>query len=132
VFAEHNLSGHDTDDEFDDPFASGNPQNGPFDAMQMLQNLISTFLQTGPNGPFRVQTESHDGTTTITATATASTTTNNENQNTPQENQNQPRQNIIFAMGSTGGDGRLPQLPNLAQYVYIYIYIIYIYIYISH
>ncbi|CAJ0861109.1 20778_t:CDS:2 [Entrophospora sp. SA101] len=58
-FAEHNLSGHDTDDELDDPFTPGNLQNGPFDAMQIIQNVISSFLQTGSGGPFRVQTESH-------------------------------------------------------------------------
>ncbi|CAH1766081.1 1689_t:CDS:10 [Entrophospora sp. SA101] len=94
-FAEHNLSGHDTDDELDDPFTPGNLQNGPFDAMQIIQNVISSFLQTGSGGPFRVQTESRDGSV--------------------QENQNQPRQNIIFAMGSAGDDRPSPQFPSLAQ-----------------
>nr|CAG8599847.1 13433_t:CDS:10 [Entrophospora candida]CAG8608444.1 12765_t:CDS:10 [Entrophospora candida] len=91
-FAEHNLSGHDTDDELDDPFTPGNHQNGPFDAMQIIQNVISSFLQTGSGGPFRVQTES-----------------------SVQENQNQPRQNIIFAMGNAGDDRPSPQFPSLAQ-----------------
>ncbi|CAG8434525.1 5338_t:CDS:2 [Diversispora eburnea] len=52
--------GHESDEEYDDmnaPFNMGNRNN---EVMQIFQNMITALLQSGPNGPFRVQTETRD------------------------------------------------------------------------
>ncbi|CAG8447168.1 3096_t:CDS:2 [Cetraspora pellucida] len=93
-FVEHGMS-HETDEEYDDNMtftATGNQPNGS-EVVQLIQNMLQSFLQAGGHNNVRVlQTETND-----------------------QEGQQRP--NFILAMGGGStdiGDGRAP-LQGFAQ-----------------
>lgn len=108
------------------PFTMGNRNH---EVIQMFQNMFAALLQTGTNGPYRVQTETRDGSTTTTITAETTTVGGEPGHQPPPPPQQQAgpqppppqgqQRNFIFAMGPEATDGHNNQpFLNLAQYVF--------------